>query len=80
MDIKLIQGQFDAADAIDIITQMIQVKIKFHESKIDNNLTEEATKMREKRIKDLQTDLKNIREYISEKGERISLQSQINIQ
>lgn len=79
MDIQLIQGQFNAQDAIDILTQLLEVKIKFHESKINNDLSEEATKMREKRIKNLQTDLQNIRQYIKENGDSITLQSQINI-
>ncbi|MBC7628927.1 MAG: hypothetical protein H7254_16730, partial [Ferruginibacter sp.] len=51
MNIQLIQGQFSANEAIEIITQMIQVKIKFQENKINNTHGEEATKMREKRIK-----------------------------
>ena len=79
MDIQLIQGQFNAQDAIDILTQLLEVKIKFHENKINNELSEEATKMREKRIKNLQTDLQNIRQYIKENGDSITLQSQINI-
>ena len=79
MDIQLIQGQFNAQDAIDILTQLLEVKIKFHENKINNDLSEEATKMREKRIKSLQTDLQNIRQYIKENGDSITLQSQINI-
>lgn len=79
MDIQLIQGQFNAQDAIDILTQLLEVKIKFHENKINNDLSEEATKMREKRIKNLQTDLQNIRQYIKENGDSITLQSQINI-
>ena len=50
MNIQLMQGQFSAQDAIDIITQLINVKIKFHEKKIEAHDGEEATKMREKRI------------------------------
>ncbi len=79
MDIQLIQGQFSAQDAVDIITQMIQVKIKFHENKIINSHGEEATKMREKRIKDLQQDLNMVRNFIENQGENITLQSEITI-
>lgn len=77
MNIQLIQGQFSPQEAIDIITQMIQVKIKFHENKINNSHGEEATKMREKRIKDLQKDLSTARKYIENQGENITLQSEI---
>lgn len=79
MNIQLIQGQFSANEAIEIITQMIQVKIKFHENKINNSHGEEATKMREKRIKDLQQDLHSVRNYIQNHGENITLQSELTL-
>jgi hypothetical protein len=77
MNIKLIQGQFSAQDAIDIITQMINVKIKFHENKIENSDGEEAIKMRENRIKDLQQNLNTARDYIEKQGENISIESKL---
>ena len=77
MNIQLIQGQFSGQDAIDIITQMIKVKIKFHENKIAVSDGEEAIKMREKRIKALQQDLNTVRTYIESQGENINLQSEI---
>jgi hypothetical protein len=69
------QGQFNAQDAVDIITQLINVKIKFHENKIESSDGEEATKMREKRIKDLQRDLHSAREHILANGKSISIES-----
>ena len=80
MEIQLIQGQFSAADAMEIITQMIHVKIKYHENKIKNNSNEEDIKMREKKIKKLQKDLFEFREHLKSKGKTISLQSIIEIQ
>ncbi|MEO7311261.1 MAG: hypothetical protein ABIX01_12740 [Chitinophagaceae bacterium] len=77
MNIQLIQGQFSTQDAIDIITQMINVKIKFHENKIANSDGEEAIKMREKRIKDLQQALQQARQHILAKGTSISVESAI---
>jgi hypothetical protein len=56
MNIKLLNGSFDPADAIRIITSMIEVKIKFHEDKIQNSSLEEDIKMRENRIRLLQKD------------------------
>ena len=79
MNIQLIQGQFSAQDAIEIVSQMIQVKIKFHENKINKSDGEEATKMREKRIKDLQQDLNMVRNFIENQGENITLQSEITL-
>ena len=79
-NLKLIQGKFSANDAIDIITQMVQVKIKFHESKITNTSNEEDSKLEEKRIKELQNELQNLRSNILSKGELVELSSVINYQ
>ena len=51
MNIQLIQGQFGGKEAIELITQMIHAKVKFHENIIGNNDNEEDIKMRENRIK-----------------------------
>ncbi len=77
MNIQLIQGQFTTQDAVEIITQMINIKIKFHENKIENSSGEEAIKMREKRIKDLQQNLTAARNYIEKQGENISIESEL---
>ena len=57
MKIHLIKGQFSSKDALDIITKMINIKIKFQEEKIENSHNEEDIKMRETRIKILQNYL-----------------------
>lgn len=64
MNIPLIQGQFSAKDATDLITQLIHVKIKFHEGKINHASSEEDIKMREQRIKQLQKDLYEARLFL----------------
>lgn len=79
MNIKLIQGQFNANDAIDIITQMIYVKVNHHESKISNSCNEEDIKFWENKIKALQNDLVEFRKFASNTG-NISLKSTIEIQ
>ena len=79
MKIQLIQGNFSAKDAIDIITQMIHIKIKFHESKISSNSNEEDIKMREKKIKQLQKDLFEARKHIEQKGRAIDIKAEIEI-
>lgn len=78
--IQLINGNFSQAEAIELLTKMVQVKVAFHESKIDASLNEDDIKMREKRIIQLQNDLKEARETMSEKGETCSLKAEIMIQ
>lgn len=79
MQLQLIHGQFSKDEAIDIITQLINVKIKFHENKIDAQSNEEAVKMREKRIKDLQHELQQAREYIKANGATIAMESIVHL-
>ena len=59
MDIQLIKGEFNPNDALELITKMIEVKIKFHESKINTIHQEEDIKIREKKIKNLQSNFWN---------------------
>jgi hypothetical protein len=54
---EFIKGHFTKQEAIEIITHVIHVKIKFHENKIHSTSNEEDIKMREKRILQLQKDL-----------------------
>ena len=79
MNIQLIQGQFSSQEAIDIITKMVHVKIKFHEDKIHSHANEEDIKMREKRIKQLQKELYEVRNFITEKKTKIGIESVLEI-
>lgn len=80
MTIQLIQGQFLDKDALDIITQMIHVKIKFHEGKINSDSNEEDIKMREKRIKQLQKDLYEFRQFVEHGKSPLYINSTINFE
>lgn len=62
MTMQLIQGEFSTNDTLALITQMVQVKIKYHESKISENTNEEDIKARETKIKRLQQELFNLRQ------------------
>jgi hypothetical protein len=79
MNIQLIKGSFDVKEATDIITQMIHVKIKFHENKISNMSNEEDIKFREGRIKQLQKDLYEAVNYFKEMKNKVELFSEIEI-
>lgn len=79
MNIQLIQGQFSATDALDLITQMIHLKIKYHENKIKSINNEEDIKSCESKIKKLQKDLYEIRKHIEQKDAIINIKSEIEI-
>ncbi|WP_229312015.1 hypothetical protein [Larkinella punicea] len=76
---QLIQGQFSAQDSIQLLTEMVHVKIKYHESKIGSNSSEEDVKMREKRIKTLQKDLFDLRQAIQSSSGPVSIDSVLTI-
>ncbi len=79
MNIQLIQGEFSPGDALELITELIHMKIKFHESKIAKNTNEEDIKYRESKIKRLQKELFDFRNGISRKGQNLRLEAVITI-
>lgn len=76
---QLIKGTYSKEDALEIVQQIIQVKIKFHEEKIALSDSEEDIKMREKRIKDLQNDLSSFRKAIYAHSGSINMNSLVNL-
>ena len=79
MELHLIDGQFSITDAIAILTQLTEVKIKYHENKIKSSHNEEDIKMRERKIKKLQKELAESRDYIRNQTSNISINSTINL-
>ena len=79
IQLQLIKGDFSKTEAQDLITQLIHVKIRFHEDKIRNTENEEDIKMRESRIKQLQKDLYELRNELHSTGTSVSLHSTIEI-
>lgn len=79
MNIQLIKGSFHANDSIELMSQLIQVKIKFHEQQASNSHNEEDIKMRESRIKELQNELADARKYLSSHGDRVTMDCILSI-
>ncbi len=80
MNLQLIQGEFNANDAISILSQMIQVKLKYHENKISSTSNEEDIKYREEKIKRLQNELSEIRSNILTNKGTVKIEAVINIE
>lgn len=79
MNIQLIQGQFTNKEALELITQMIHVKIKYHENKISNNSSEEDIKYRETKIKNLQKELYDLKQNIHNTESSLKIEANINV-
>jgi len=79
MKIELIKGAFQATEALEILTKMIDVKIKFHESKIESTHHEEDIKMREQRIKELQKNFYEVQQLLLKNKNRCNITGVIEL-
>ena len=80
MRIQLIQGEFTTAEAMELVTQMIHLKVRYHENKIDSDSSEEDSKFRESKIKDLQKELYDLRNGIGGKNKPVKIEAVVNIE
>ncbi|MCA6450724.1 MAG: hypothetical protein IM584_05540 [Chitinophagaceae bacterium] len=72
MELELISGRFPAKDAEQILTDIFQVKIDYHQRKIHMQyLSEENIQHAEKRIVALQDTLRSILKRIRESGKEM---------
>lgn len=79
MNIHLIHGIFPPKDTIDLITQLINTKIIYHERKISSTNNEEDIKFREQKIIQLQNSLKELRTLNENKETNFELECVIKI-
>lgn len=79
MNLQLLKGTYSKQESLNLLTKLIDVKIKFQEDKINSSDNEEDIKMRETRIKELQKNLYEARIYIEKMDSDISLHSEINL-
>lgn len=80
MNIQLIQGEFSASDALELITQMARIKIKYHEDKVTSESSAEDIKYRESKIKILQNELSKLRAFTHSAGSNVKLEATICIE
>jgi hypothetical protein len=79
MNIQLIQGVFSSKDALELISQMMDKKIRFHESKISKSDSLEDIKYRESKIKKLQNEMDQLKKHIKSDQEHFQIESTITI-
>jgi hypothetical protein len=82
MELRLLDGTFSAAEARELLEHVVAVKTNFHLNKIDmNNFSEEDLRHSEKRIMELEDELRKALAYIrSSNLERVSLKSMVVIE
>lgn len=79
MKMNLLKGMFSSDELLDLLTQFVHVKIKYHEGKIKSDSSEESVKMRERRIISLQNDLFQLRKVLQNNTNPISVDSELAI-
>lgn len=79
MTVQLVSGEFSKLETLNMITQMFEMRIKFHEDKIMSSHNEEDVKMRERKIKFLQGELSQARKYLVSKDEPIAVSCTITL-
>ncbi|MEI6263604.1 MAG: hypothetical protein WCP74_00775 [Sphingobacteriia bacterium] len=79
MNLSILNGHFNKQDAISLLTQMVHIKIEFHESSITKTSMIEDIKMHENRIKQLQNELHAVRNQINAVNGHIDLKGLIEI-
>jgi hypothetical protein len=79
MKIELINDDFEPQEALEILTKLIHVNIKFHLDKINVSSNKIDINMRETRIKRLQKHLFEISEHIEMLNSQITIQSSVTL-
>ncbi len=79
MQFNLINGTYSQIEALEILTRMVQVKIEFHEDHIIHSTDEDDRKMRQQRIKELESDLFKMRKEIEKAKGRIAISAIVKI-
>lgn len=80
MNITVAKGIYSSKDAEELITQIIHVKIKYHEMRASAGGDDSRNvKMREKRIIQLQKDLFELRRYLQHNPDEIYLSTVIEV-
>ncbi len=79
MKIQLINGQFTANETIDLLSQLVRVKIKFLEDKISTLHHEEDIKSKEAKIIRLQNMMSVLRQQIGLQNNVVHIASEIEL-
>jgi hypothetical protein len=79
MKVELVNDDFEPKEALEILTKLIHVSVKFHVDKINVSSSKLDINMRETRIKSLQKHLFDIRQRIEIINGKITIQSSITL-
>ncbi len=78
MEFNLIDGTFTVAESQELLRQLVQVKLQFHENRISAGSSEEDISMRERRISQLQQELAAARAELQARSGSIQLSARVS--
>jgi hypothetical protein len=82
MEFQLIDGRFSVSEAELLLTELVEAKLRHHARRIDRHMaSEEDMKASEVRIKQLQNELRRVREYFRslDADARIDIESLVTL-
>jgi hypothetical protein len=79
MKLQLVNGQFQNSESIDLVSELIKVKIKFLENKISNSDNEEEIKSKEGKIIAMQNNLIELKKHLGNGNKNVRILSEIEI-
>jgi hypothetical protein len=79
MNLQLVKGNFEKQEAYDLILKLFQVKINYHESKIEKDSNEEDIKSREEKIKRIQNQLSELKNLIDSNVNTVEINASIEV-
>lgn len=80
MVVHQLQGRFKASEALVLVTQMIHLKIKHHESKLKQDSSVDEVKYQEAQIKSLQKELFELTSRLDGQGNNLKIDAIITIE
>ena len=80
MQVHLLKGRYSSAQALELLSALVQVKIDFHHKLIDQSMNEEDIKVRERRIIELHKELSEVRALLSQAQGSIDLHASVDVE
>lgn len=79
MELKLIHGEYTPNEALTLVTNLVEVKVKFLENQINQQTDEADIKVRETKIKRLQAELHEYRSFVMGSSKAVNVEAIVSL-
>lgn len=77
--IPLINSVYNFKDALELITHLIHIKIRYHQHRLQVKEKSEVVRMRENEIRQLQRELFEVTQLIHQNDQKVTIEVTIHI-